>query len=69
MIACADCRHVYMPAADGTAFCRHPKAAPEHLTEGMAPPVAIMRGWREECGPNAALFEPKDETADGKRLP
>jgi hypothetical protein len=28
----------------------------------MAPPVSIMRGWREDCGPNTALFEPKDET-------
>jgi hypothetical protein len=35
----------------------------------MAPPVSIMRGWREECGPFATLFEPKDESADGKRLP
>ena len=63
MIACADCRHVYMPTADGIAYCHHPKAAPNHLTGNMAPPVSIMRGWREECGPFATLFEPKDETS------
>ena len=61
MIACADCRHVYTAIPEGTAFCHHPQAAPGHFG-GMAPPVSIMRGWREDCGPNAALFEPKDET-------
>ena len=69
MIACADCRYVDMPVADGMALCHHPKAAPDHLTGSMAPPVSIMRGWREACGPFATLFEPKDETADGERLP
>jgi hypothetical protein len=64
MIACADCRHVYAPIPDGIALCHHPRAAPDHLT---APPVSIMREWREECGPNATLFEPRDETRGVRR--
>ncbi|MCH7936628.1 MAG: hypothetical protein IH994_06005 [Proteobacteria bacterium] len=64
---CKDCRHIRIQGSGfaASAVCGHEKAARLNPVTGTANPWAClaMRGT-DDCGPEAKLFEPKEQEVE-----